>query len=101
MTRRAIFFLIGVVVGALVATALFRPTSAWAEGCPPDKPFKRFVSGFPEGVTKNNLNLVYCPPRLVCPLASDRCSYVAGCSVPAPPAEREICLSQDELDRAK
>lgn len=79
----------------------FSLVGAKAADCPSDKPFMRLVTEyFGSGTTTNNLNLVYCPPRLTCPTNADRCYYVAGCPIP-PPIERHICLSQDDLDKAR
>lgn len=101
--RFEIWFLIGVVVGAIVTAALFLSTPARAEECPLERPFKRVVDDPMSGF--RTCTLVYCSPWLVCPAGIDRCSYESAkeCNTCSPKAQHdvEICLSKDEIDRAK
>ena len=64
--------------------------------CPPQRPHKRLIAQYPMFQT-----LVACVPRMVC--GSERCeqSGHVACNQPAIPVDVEICLTDEELARAK
>ncbi len=73
---------------------------AMADDCPLDKPIKRLIVRYPVTIT---CTLLGCSPRLKCTVGSDRCySVVEDCNKCSPaPVEEQICLSQEELDKAQ
>jgi hypothetical protein len=80
---------------------IYGPSVAGIAGeCPPDRPIKRFAVRYP--VTQT-CTAVVCSPRLKCPADSDQCySVVEDCNKCSPaPVTEQICLSQEELDRAR
>lgn len=64
--------------------------------CPPQRPHKRVIAQYPMYQT-----LVACVPRLVC--GPERCEHSGhvACNQPAIPVDVEICLTDEELARAK
>lgn len=93
---------LGLTVALLLASAglmLWVCAARADEGCPTDKPFARTVTEYPASM---QCTLLACPPRLVC--GEQVCSLLPtnDCNRCYPePTMRRICLSQEELDRAK
>lgn len=69
--------------------------------CPPERPHKRTTTIYPQSTMCTTMA---CAPKLVCGKDTDRCAYVPtnDCNRCSPePRDVEICLSSEELERAR
>jgi hypothetical protein len=66
------------------------------EGCPADRPHRRYVQEFPQTITA-----MACMPQLVCFPGEDVCSYAARSCNQQQPTVRILCLGDAELKAAE
>jgi hypothetical protein len=98
MTRFIAVVFAGMMVSAVVAVSGASCADLkQGEACPPDKPIERFLQEIWSVPPKPG-----CNKRLVCSAGSLACKYVKAECEPAWESHTiAICLSQDELERAK
>lgn len=86
----AILFTLGMIALAIAVGPAF------GAECPPDKPNKRIIEGQVVSCT-----LVSCLGKLICDGQKCWHGIAADCNICTRAPDREICLSDDELAKAK